>query len=320
MLTIEEVIQSINGISPLHYDDAKIFREQFCEDDISYANSWLYILRSARKDDGTLGYKFHKHGVLAGISYRNGCVYIVNPTGKKRFEVVLNLCDVLAQSVQTPVLVKKIDEALYEQFMQTSLFQSGHPLHEIGVFEDEAFPECVLHMHELFLPTHDLNSKAKKLKRKIRKFSDQSMRFITNWDIHCHGLEKTLSDFFKLSQYSREKYWAYESIITEVINISRERKRYKICSLYNESKMHGLYIGEMLSADCMGLYCALSSRAIEGITEWMDIYFFKKVMQDFHVKTILIGGSETEGVYNYVKKLLPQVPVTPKVPLVYTPK
>ena len=66
-------------ISRLSPADADVFRNAFQREEICYANSWLYLLRATRDDQGGFGYKFVGNETLMGIGYRNNTLYLVHP-------------------------------------------------------------------------------------------------------------------------------------------------------------------------------------------------------------------------------------------------
>ena len=156
-------------ISPLLPTDAKAFRKAFQQEGICYANSWLYVLRSTRDDQGRLGYKFVGNETLIGIGYRNGTVYLVRPIGKGRFDDTLDLCKKICSSMNCPVVLKKVDRELHKYLMSTGLFHTS--VDELTVFEEEAFPEHVLQLEELYDPDFITDRRSLPLMRKVKRFA-----------------------------------------------------------------------------------------------------------------------------------------------------
>jgi hypothetical protein len=119
---------------------------------------------------------------------------------------------------------------------------------------------------------------------------------------------ETCSGFQHLFGSNPEKYKSYKQMIQEISSQGSDNDRYKVCIYRDKDEtIHGLYIGELLEKGSMGLYCAVSSRAFPGITEWMDYDFFQQIFHE-GIHSLYLGGSETEGVHAYIQKLLPMTP------------
>src|SRR6266700_276440 len=111
-----------SAISRLSPGDADLFRNAFQQEELCYANSWLYTLRSTRDGLGQFGYKFVSDKTLIGIGYRHNVIYLVHPIGADRFDTTLDLCLTIHNRLQCPLILKKIDPALYEYLSSTGLF------------------------------------------------------------------------------------------------------------------------------------------------------------------------------------------------------
>jgi len=293
-----------HGISRMSPTDADLFRDAFQRESICYANSWLYLLRSTRNDEGDFGYKFVGEGTLAGIGYRHHSVYIVRPIGAGRFQMILDLCSRIYESLQCPIILKKIDRALYEQLSATQLFQAHAD--DLTLFEEEAFPEHILQLEHLYSPLADRDQRSLSLLKKVRRF-EKSMKLLPEQDVYWEDLESN-AGFQNLFGDNPGKYKSYKQIIREASSFRARDGKYKVCAYYDERHaVHGLYISELFEKGSMGLYCAVSSKSSPGITEWMDYDFFRQLFQE-GIHTLYLGGSETEGVDAYIKKLLPIAP------------
>lgn len=319
MRLAEKLLTKVEGVCRLTPNDANLFRCAFNCESLLYANSWLYILRGSRNAEGELGYKFYKQGVIVGIGFRNGLFYLTRPIGKRRFEIVLHLCHQLKALTESQIILKKLDGDLYRYLITKDSFYKSTDVNDIGIFEDEAFPEHLVTLSKLFAADLTLNPSAHNLSRQIKRFQKSAITLTPVSNFQRNEIEDILNAMYKLIGTHQEKYYAYLPIIREVFTKKLDRRRYKICAFYEGTRMHGLYIAEFLSSETMGLYCALSSRAISGITEWMDVYFLQSVFQD-GIKVMLLGGSETKGVDGYVKKLLPETPDCGLYPLVFGKK
>ena len=291
------------NISRLSPADADVFRSAFQQEEICYANSWLYLLRSTRNSQGGFGYKFVGNETLMGIGYRNNTLYLVHPIGTGRFTATRDLVCKLRSRIQSPIILKKIDQELYGYLSSSNLFQAyteGSTL-----FEEEAFPEHILPLPHLYSLDIGLYRQSSPFIRKVRQFEKSSMKLLAKTDtsdIESHP------GFYRLFGSNPDKYKSYLQIIREASSQRPGDGTYKV-SVYSDedATIHGLYIGERLPERRMGLYCAVSSKSSRGITEWMDYDFFQQVFHD-GIDALYLGGSETQGVHAYVKKLFPIVP------------
>jgi hypothetical protein len=208
-----------------------------------------------------------------------------------------------------------MDKELSENLMKTCHFQESRAIGESDIFEDESFPERLLFLDRLFLPDSQLHPDADNLAKKLRRFQKES-RGLRAWLNPSAELETVLKTLPNLAPDSNNKYTAYIQIAKEAFSLKGDKERYKICIFLDETKIHGIYIGELLSKGKMGLYCALSSKQFHGITERMDVCFLRQLFQE-GIGCVFLGGAETAGVYNYIRKLLPEPPPYTMAPLVY---
>lgn len=288
-------------ISRLSPADANVFRSVFQQEALCYANSWLYVLRAARNDLGGLGYKFVGKDTIMSIGYRNNTLYLIHPVGCGSFDTILDFCHQIRKKVACSIVLKKIDQDLYERLSATKMFQ-GH-ISDLTLCEEEAFPENVLLLERLYSP--GVEARSLPLLRKVKRFENGSVHLLAQKG--SISIEKH-PGFSNLFGFSPEKYKSYLQIIREVDARRTDGDRYNVCLYVDErAAMHGLYISEWLGAESMGLYCAVSSKSSPGITEWMDYDFFRQL---FHagIRYLYLGGSETQGVDAYIQKLLPVAP------------
>ena len=293
-----------SNISRLSSTDAEVFRYAFEQEDLCYANSWLYLLRSTRNDYGASGYKFVGKETYMGIGYRNNTIYIVHPMGPGRFEATRDLAEALRKNLACPIILKKVDQALYEYLSSSGLFQpfaDASPL-----CEEEVFPEHVLLLPRLYGSEGGRYQRSSlPFMRKVRRFEKNAIQLLVQTDIS--GIEH-YPGFRDLFGAHPDKYRSYLQIIQEVSSQGPDNDRYKACAYCEEDgPLRGLYITERLKAQSMGLYCAVVARLAPGVTEWMDHDFFRRVSND-GISALYLGGSETAGVHAYVKKLLPTEP------------
>jgi len=295
----------MSGFSRLSPADTDFFHELFQKEEVCYANSWLYLLRAARDDQGDLGYKFVGKSLVAGIGYRNGSFYIIRPIGgASRYDELIDLCMRIYENFRSPIILKKIDQVLYNQFSEAQSF--GIDRDSLELFEEEAFPEHVLQLGRLFEPTGEMKRHLQPFLKKVRRFEGQTRL----WAVRNAAWKELESNpgFWGVFGYNPDKYKSYMQILKEASAARGDHRRYRNCAYYDErGTLHGLYVSELYQPGIMGLYCAVSARSFSGITEWMDYDFFQQLFQE-GIHTLYLGGSETEGVHGYVQKLLPVVP------------
>ncbi len=301
-------------LTRIDFTDSNHFNSIVCQRPVCYANGWLYHLRSARNNDGSAGFQFLEQDVFATIGFRNEHSICVSPIGERRFSVIPELCRSIAKDTSLPVILKKVDRELSEYL----LTQTGFHLHrDKQNLEDENFPEHLLELQTLFDASGSVNSKAKQLQRRFRRF-ERNVGQLRHEDNCEYGgglrtaLETMLEDF-------HEKRLAYSQMCEFIESHSALQGRFQVRAFYcNRNQMQGLYIAEKLSEQTAGLYCAVTSRQYPDATEWMDVNFFHMLWQAGY-RRLLLGGSETSGVHHYVKKLLPvELPDT-MFPLIYKP-
>jgi len=304
-------------LCPLTWKDAELFRTQFKQKAVCYANSWLYILRSARDDQGNLGLKFQDANSLFSVGLRNHTLYIINPSGNGVTHKILKICDAVleTESQITEIVIKKTSEQISKELLETTLFALASK-NQSALLEDELFPENVLDLELTFPSGSKINSKAENLRKKFRSFEKTGVKIYRHDNLQSLGNNTLYSGLRSLSRTNHNKWLAYKSIVDEVCT---NPSFYKASIFTHNEKIHGIYISEIFQNDNAGLYCALTSREYQGMTEWMDVVFFQSLLNS-GVKKLYLGGSETEGVHVYIKKLLPQ-PVTYNMfPLTYTKK
>lgn len=252
-----------------------------------------------------------------GLGYRNQSVYIVHPMGKNRFTETLTLCQKIQQSMRCPIILKKIDQELYAYLRSSEFFQKQQDVsishaetllkypETARLLEEEAFPEHILHLSALYGSTASGYNKNGSFIRKVKRFEKNTITLLS--ERTCVHVEE-MPGFSTLLVPNSEKYQSYIQMIREVGTHDVGDGRYKVSTYYDEQQtLHGLYISESFGNGTMGLYCAVSSKGFPGITEWMDYHFFQRLYQD-GIQYLYLGGSETQGVDTYIKKLFPISP------------
>lgn len=300
----------LNRLTP---DDCRSFHQYASLRSVCYANSWLYHLRSARNQDGSLGYHCHGEGFFATFGLRDSFATCVSPMGQDRFAQTLQLCRLIGAKAKLPVVIKKVDAELQRCLLQ----QEGFSIcSDDRLMEDEAFPEHYLDLMSLFDEKCQLSRKAKQLQRRVRQFDLQNVKlFATDeFDSKPDGIVAALE---RLASRKSSKHQAYFHLcrFVQAQEISRDGFFCKVYVDHNHH-VHGLYIAQRLEDETAGLYCAITSRAYSYATERMDVAFFQWLRQ-MGIRKLMLGGSETAGVHHYVQKLLPIQMESSSRPLIY---
>lgn len=85
-----------------------------------------------------------------------------------------------------------------------------------------------------------------------------------------------------------------------------------------DGEIRGVYITEKLSLNELGFYCGVTSKDEPGLTEWMDIHFFRKMFIE-GIQTVYLGGAERDGIAQFIDKLLPYRPSYSVQAVLYRP-
>ncbi|HEU5121939.1 MAG TPA: GNAT family N-acetyltransferase [Candidatus Saccharimonadales bacterium] len=305
MLDVQSLLNT-PGVSLLTYDDEHLFRATFSNHGSQYAHSWLYILRAAHINDGEMGYKYVSRDLVATIGYRHDHLYITPLLDSSNGVNLQELCDTLSKMTHAPILIKKI--LPHQATPSMTRPEATYPL------EDDTCPETVIHLQKLFTSDDNVNPQARKLARRAKAFERLGLTFRIHEDIKDIPFEK----IDRFLARDPEKRANYLPIIRYLYQQPTNNYKYRVMVFMHRGRVRGLYIGEILSLTELGLYGAITSKDAGGITEWMDIYFFKKLLQG-DIKTLYLGGAESEGIAEYIKKLLPYRPSYFAQTLLYAP-
>lgn len=221
---------------------------------------------------------------MFSVGFRNNVLHIINPVGNEIADKVLKFCNAIDNPKShnnIEVVIKKASEQVVEELLATNLFAvASENLPEL--LEDESFPENVLDLEFTFPFGSEINSRAQNLGKKYRSFEKIGMELHRHDDLHGLGNHILYEGLRSLSRANHNKWLAYKLIIDEV---SKNPGFYKTSVFTHNGKIHGIYIAEPFQNDDAGLYCAITSREYQGMTEWMDVVFFKiylrQVLKDF---------------------------------------
>lgn len=303
--TKAERILEIDNVTRLTLKDRKIFEEAFKDTTPCYANSWLYILRASRGQEGEFGYKYIYNGTTIAIGYRNNTIYLVNSVGACDPKDIVDLCMHIKKIFSCRIILKKISEGLFLELSKNRNFTQYSSENKI-LLEDDVFPENSIYLDNFSHINHSLKSFYRYIK-KLQKEDFKVTTVLLSDDVNIKNL---------LHTFLSEKASSYHEIIE---NISKYPDRYYHAIYMNEKEeeIFGFYAADKLSKDVVGLYVAVTSKHCKGVTEYLDFQFFR-CMWEKGFKTMLLGGAETEGVNLYVKKLKPFLTLPPIYTMVFT--
>lgn len=294
-------------------DDCHSFRLYADQRSPCYANGWLYHLRAARNEYGSLGFRCHGDEFFVTFGLRKSFAACVSPMGQNRFAQTPQLCETICKTTGLPVLLKKVDAELHTYLLRQKGFEICD---EERFLEDEAYPEHYLDLKELFDEQCQLSCKAKQLQRRVRQFDAQSIKLFAaeHSDSEPGHLVKALN---RLVSEDSSKHQAYIQLCRFVQTTDNQNGLFfQKVFVDKRNQIHGLYIAERLSDRTAGLYCAVTSRVYSYATERMDVAFFQW-LREVGIQKLMLGGSETAGVHRYVQKFLPIQLETSLRPLVY---
>ena len=305
----EKILKSESSISPLTFNDEVLFRSFFeLHSEANYSHSWLYTIRSSRSNNGNLSYKFYDGNTLFTLSLRKGAIYVGQIfTKNPDLHALVNLIEKISFTLELPIIFKKLTRNTCRKLEGLELASIADSNLDRSYFEDEAYPERNIRLKTIF----DWNTKKIALKR----FRNGVGRFINQGiDIRMLRLEegdftyKQLKGYLQaVSRLNDDKVDAYSAIINYLMNYTSDPSRYYLRVFFHDKSVEGLYILENLQNNKLGFYCGLTSARWGGITEYLDSIIFMEMMNQGYDE-ILLGGSETYGVANYVDKLAPYDP------------
>lgn len=303
-------LKGIEGISKFTFTDYPKFIKHFNEEKKRYSSSWLYTLRAARDELGKLSFKFSHKKLLFTISKRKNVIYIGKPFGlsEDNIDEFFKVIDYLRRTNKESILVKKLSPEFGSKIRKEFDCREDFEAHST-LFEDEAYPEKIVDLNNLFETKYSNIIKAKPLRRGVNRYKNSSgaftMKSFDNEDkIDSNLIFKVLE---KVSRKNIDKKLAYSSLLNYVISTKNRNSRIILRIYHTENKFHGLYLLEKLSQDSLGFYCGLTSIEYPGLTEYLDYLVLQEAFLNGY-RWVNLGGSETEGVYKYNKKFLPIVP------------
>jgi hypothetical protein len=292
----------LSGISRLEPSDRYLFEQAFSGRSPRYADSWLYVLRAARLEDGEIGYKLFVPGCLAGVGYRNRALYVVNPVGETSVEETIEFCRTAGASFSGPIIVKKANANLAAGLLDSRIFSVLNSRTHRLLAEDDVHQEMMVVMDRLFDEHGELRRTVSKLRQKYRQFARESGA-MTMTRLQDRISDSAVNALWSSVSPDKSKLDAYKLMVQEVARDTQRPSRYLSRAFWDDDgDLRGVYIAAMIGRKTAGLYCSVTSKDARGLTEWMDVSFFGHLCWE-GVEQLLLGGSETEGVFDYIQKL-----------------
>jgi len=302
-MSFSKRVLSIPDVSPLRFGDEPLFRVAFPKDAVYYSRSWLYVLRAAHMDDGSLGYKYLSSDLVVVIGKRNGYVYVTPILDTTRGIRLRQLCENLIEKTGYQVILKKLLPTILAAESQFDA-EVQHPGTAALPLEDDTVAESLLRLDKLFVGASDkLNPVAKRVARKVQAFENRGGHPTIQNDISQVPLEAI--EVF-LRQWPA-KYASYIPMVRYLHGRKDDSHFYRCMIFMEKDEVRGVYLAEKMSLNEIGLYCGVTARNQPGVTEWMDITFFRALLHE-GFKEVYLGGSESAGISHFCTKLLPYKP------------
>lgn len=301
-MSFSKRVLSIPGVSSLVFGDEPLFRVAFPKDAVYYSRSWLYVLRASHLDDSRLGYKYFTSDLVVVIGHRNGYTYVTPVLDTTKGIRLRELCDALVEATGYQVILKKLLPTI---LVTESTFEAEvQPGRTILPLEDDSVAESLLRLDKLFINKSGvLNPVAKRVARKVHAFEIRGGRLTAVDDIS----QVPLSSVERFLRQWPEKYASYMPMIRYLHAKKDSLHFYRSMVFMDGDDVKAVYLAEKMSLQEIGLYCGVTARDEPGITEWMDVFFFKTLLREGS-KIVYLGGAEREGIAHFCSKLIPYKP------------
>lgn len=313
-------------LSQLTFKDAQIFENIKVNTNSEYSSSWLYTLRSSMFETSKLGYKYYHNNIFFTIGLRGNNIYIGRIFGlePRNYSEVLELIQYLKRIHSGKIVIKKANKNVAEMLMRNRIPFSLSVDNEKDdtIFEDETYPEKVIMLKKILKQSKkDLIIGNKKFRKGVNRFLNIGLN-VKEIDIFSNNSDFSLDDLQRglhyLSRGNSNKYVSYTKIIEYLyINIDDVfvKNKYIFKVYIVNGTIEGMYILEKLNTNKVGFYCGLTSIKWGGITEYLDYLIFCELFR-LKLYTVYLGGSESQGIANYVEKLLPLNKHTTSIPII----
>lgn len=283
------------SLTRLTDEDEEAFRQMYGHTS-RFCTSWLYVLRFARDEEGKLGYKFFNGDEMLPVGVRNDTVHVLLPAGKTKIDLE-GLCSHLSSSGKR-VLIRKISAEFSEQLKEGEYFEDV-PDQLRTFLEDDTYPEQSLWLNNLLTLMHE--QPYKPLRKVLRQFTE--MPEVLTKEVLGQGyLQEVIGFVAKWASGDRNRLAAYENMLLYTF---QERREDVLPYLFLIKKnIIGLYLICRLAQQDCGLYCGITSKEYRGQSEALDMAVYRS-LHETGFQRVFVGGAETIGVVNYMKKFQP---------------
>jgi hypothetical protein len=297
VIELRRAFKNVPNLTALTFDDESVVHAALRGSQWRYSSSWLYTLRTSHVEHGLAGYKYISNDLVAFVGFRHNCLYVTAAYDLTHGVALHKLCRTLVKVTGARIILKKFSDELYNQCPYEEISNSV-------LREDDTCPETKIELQKLFIgPDLHINPVTRKLARRARAFEQREMRLDIVTDIQ----QVPLAALELFLAQDINKYASYIQILRYLAERPENIYQYRTMVFLSKGVVRGLYMAEVLSLTDLGLYGAITSKDIGGITEWMDIYFFR-AMIEHGTQTIFLGGAENSGIAQYITKLIPYKP------------
>jgi hypothetical protein len=312
----ESLAKALRGVSRLDHQWPSRFEHTLRRDEPRYADSWLYLLRVTRDDLGQFGYLLARGSGNYGIGFRKNVVYLLPPSNAVVSDLAVSdveyICSTIGQINGKDIILKQVDSSLALALLNSGRFKTAEDWADRKLLEDEAYPEKLVDLDRLFVDSAGISPSARNFCRKVVRFTRSCEELVTA------PIDESI---FKITDWAApiaDKLMNYCLMMQAVSMTESVVERAYFTRIYRNRRglVEGIYIAQRLNKETAGLYCSITSKSSNGITEWMDASFFR-YLWEAGVKKLLLGGSETVGVAQYIRKLPIDSPRITSQPLIY---
>jgi hypothetical protein len=251
------------------------------------------------------------------MGYRNNVIYLL-PLGSNAVVSDLEvsdieyICSTIRKFSDKDIILKQVDNSLALALLKSGLFETADEWADKRLLEDEAYPETLVELDRLFVDSGNISLSAGSFRRKVIRFMRSGEELI------AMPIDESISKDADWAGPIADKWMSYRLMIQAVSMTKPSVERTYFARIYRNKRgpVEGIYIAQRLNGETAGLYCSITSKSGGGITEWMDAAFFRFLWES-GVKRLLLGGSETAGVVQYIRKLPIRAPKIISRPLAY---
>jgi len=212
---LRAVLHGVSGSGMLSADDGNLFGIR-SRNPLSYASSWLYVLRTCRVNSEELGAKIVHSSVVVALGCHHDAVNICVLDHASPARAAQQLAALVSNLMQLasgmPVILKKIPDELAEYLQRDSGFVRAADRLSFWQLEDDALPETSIQLCGLCEAVAGGADDVRALRRQIRRFEREGIALI---GMRSPSMSERVEALRQLSGSVTDKYEAYLAIVTE---------------------------------------------------------------------------------------------------------